>query len=107
MSDRTTSFDLSEHEVTVTITAPSERVAMIANIMAPGLMGEHTRYWMDDDILVLPDHYIAIKCDSVTVWETPTCRNCDAPTTGTYCSTVCEDMDAHPAPRDDMERFTR
>lgn len=35
-----------------------------------------------------------------------TCLNCDAPTTGRYCSTVCEDMDKHPAPRDDMEVMT-
>ena len=37
--------------------------------------------------------------------ETP-CRNCDKPTSGAYCSNLCEDMDRHPAPRDDMERFT-
>lgn len=35
-----------------------------------------------------------------------TCLNCDAPTTGRYCSNLCEDMDSHPAPRDDMEVMT-
>jgi hypothetical protein len=35
------------------------------------------------------------------------CRNCDAPTWREYCSSVCEDMDRHPAPRDDMETMTR
>jgi len=36
------------------------------------------------------------------------CRNCDKPISGgRYCSNVCEDMDKHPAPRDDMERLTR
>jgi len=36
-----------------------------------------------------------------------TCRNCDKPTSGTYCSTVCEDMDKHPVSQDDMEKFTQ
>lgn len=37
----------------------------------------------------------------------PACANCDKPTHGgKYCSAVCEDMDKHPAPRDDMEKFT-
>lgn len=36
-----------------------------------------------------------------------TCANCDKPTSGSkYCSNLCEDMDAHPAPRDDMETLT-
>ena len=37
-----------------------------------------------------------------------TCRNCDKRIQlgCVYCSNVCEDMDKHPAPRDDMERFT-
>lgn len=34
------------------------------------------------------------------------CKNCDRPCSGVYCSNLCEDMDRHPAPRDDMERFT-
>lgn len=37
-----------------------------------------------------------------------TCANCDQPTSGSkYCSNLCEDMDAHPSPRDDMEAMTR
>ena len=46
--------------------------------------------------------------DVMEVWREPnTCRNCDKPgITGRYCSTVCEDMDRHPAPRDDMETLT-
>lgn len=36
-----------------------------------------------------------------------TCLNCDKPTSGRYCSNLCEDTDRHPAPVDDMERFTR
>lgn len=36
-----------------------------------------------------------------------TCRNCDKPiSSGSYCSNLCEDMDRHPAPVDDMDRFT-
>lgn len=35
-----------------------------------------------------------------------TCINCDKPTSGRYCSNLCEDMDSHPAPRDDMEVMT-
>lgn len=35
-----------------------------------------------------------------------TCRNCDKPTSGEYCSNTCEDSDKHPAPRDDQEKFT-
>lgn len=33
-----------------------------------------------------------------------TCRNCDKPMGSNgrdYCSNLCEDMDRHPAPRDD------
>ena len=38
---------------------------------------------------------------------TTTCRNCDKLTTrSTYCSSLCEDMDKHPAPRDDQETMT-
>lgn len=36
-----------------------------------------------------------------------TCLNCDKPTSGRYCSNLCEDMDRHPAPVDDQEKFTR
>lgn len=46
---------------------------------------------------------------SVDEWEDEghTCRNCDKPINHPgYCSTLCEDMDKHPAPRDDMERLT-
>lgn len=38
--------------------------------------------------------------------EENTCRNCDKPCSGEYCSNLCEDMDKHPAPRDDQEKFT-
>jgi hypothetical protein len=36
-----------------------------------------------------------------------TCRNCEKPIEAEgYCSATCEGMDKHPAPRDDMEKFT-
>lgn len=42
-----------------------------------------------------------------TASEENTCRNCDKPTSGEYCSNACEDSDRFPAAQDDQEKFTK
>lgn len=50
---------------------------------------------------------LGIYPNGKTASEENTCRNCDKPTSGEYCSNTCEDSDRFPAAQDDQEKFTK
>lgn len=64
--------------------------------------------WEEEYDPYLNDTYEYRRALRTGEWAMNTCLNCDKPIDHPgYCSNLCEDMDAHPAPRDDMERFTK